>query len=100
MKNRNQVLALFDYYRDTNVQDRHKWAFEQARDVLTQYEGSRQMTQGSMTKAWKKYIDLQYSNMGTFAGNWLDVKLTELRATWALIALSSNRPLAQWAGIN
>jgi serine/threonine protein kinase len=30
---------------------------------------------------------------------WLDVKLTELHATWAPVALSSNRPLAIWAGI-
>jgi hypothetical protein len=93
----HQVMGFFDYYRDANVKDRHKWAFEQVRDVLKEYESSWQLRSGLVAKPWKQYIDLQYQNMGLFAARWLRIRLAELRVTWATVALSTNLRNALWA---
>ncbi len=81
------VMGVFDYYADTNVNNRHVHTYGLVKDLLGQFEVAyNQQTgnniQGQMTRAWKFYMSAHMGRVVQFSRNWAIGRLNVLYQTW------------------
>ncbi|KAK3937478.1 hypothetical protein QBC46DRAFT_319536 [Diplogelasinospora grovesii] len=81
------TMAIFDYYADGNVENRHVQAYGQVKDLLGQFEVAYNVQwginiQGTMTRAWKYYMGAHMGRVVEFAQLWTNGRLNILYQTW------------------
>lgn len=80
-----QVFAVFDYYGNSDVQAKHKRAYDGVKRVLAQYEATDpRFNNQQLQKAWKEYCTAQAYSMELWAARWVIEKLGTQRSIWAL----------------
>lgn len=81
------VMAVFDYYDDVNVKNRHAAAYQLVMDEMAMFEISYDSQfgldiYGEWQQRWKEYMTAHFLRVTTHTRFWLLVKLDQLYGIW------------------
>ncbi|EQB52930.1 hypothetical protein CGLO_07400 [Colletotrichum gloeosporioides Cg-14] len=81
------VMAVFDYYDDVNVKNRHAAAYQLVMDEMAMFEISYDSQfgldiYGEWQQRWKEYMTAHFLRVTTHRRFWLLVKLDQLYGIW------------------
>ena len=81
------TMGVFDYYDSSDVKARHRWAYDNIKLVIADFERAYQSETGisiapNMQNAWRDYMHIHMNRVVQFATYWLSQKLSELGTLW------------------
>lgn len=86
------VMAVFDYYDDPNVKDRHQLVYEDVMDEMIRFEVSymvqfgdllSETISGQWQRRWHEFMTAQFLRVEIHTRMWLRIRLNELFDIWS-----------------